>query len=213
MTVISILFYLWWWVWKLIKLSLSTWINWIMHPSTYPSIHLSVHPPIRPSTYPSIHLSVHLPICLSINPSFRPSVILSIHRSSNPSTHPSILLVSLSFLSVADKETYCDPGYLTYKGHCYKLNADKKTWFEAQKACRDAKSQLVSIGHSQEQAFLNGVLLVLVVVVSFPIPKGFWGSIQEFFKSLQEFFNNSKMYLKTFQAFLSKASSRILKRS
>jgi len=45
-----------------------------IHPSIYPSIHLSIHP----SIYSSIHLSIH------------PSIYLFIHRSIHPSIHPSI---------------------------------------------------------------------------------------------------------------------------
>ena len=63
-----------------------------MRPSTYPSIHPSVHLLIHPFTHPSIHLSIHSPtypsIHLSIHPStYRPPNLPSMTLPNNKHPH------------------------------------------------------------------------------------------------------------------------------
>ena len=63
-----------------------------------------------------------------------------------------VVVTSVRFVVVV---TRCDQGYLPYKEHCYKFSTEIKSWSDAQKACDNEKSKLVSIGDSLEQEFIN----------------------------------------------------------
>ena len=72
------------------------------------------------------------------------------------------MLISAVFQLIVDHfdfcitvDTFCDVDHYQYKRHCYKPYSTKVTWYDAQKACRDAEATLVSISNGQEQAFLN----------------------------------------------------------
>ena len=66
-----------------------------------------------------------------------------------------VVMISVRFVVVV---TRCDQGYLPYKEHCYKFSTEIKSWSDAQNACDDEKSKLVSIGDSLEQEFINSAL-------------------------------------------------------
>ena len=95
-------------------------IHLSIHLSTYPSIHLSLHPfTIHPSMYPSIHLSIHpFTIHPSIHLSIHPSTI---HPPIRPSTHPSMHHLStpplFHSLSTGSWGIYSRPGSALGRGH------------------------------------------------------------------------------------------------
>lgn len=62
-------------------------------------------------------------------------------------------------------DTFCESDYVQYKGHCYKIQMDKLNWYDAQDECRKEGSKLVSVGSSQEQAFINGKTVTELSVV------------------------------------------------
>ncbi|XP_035526281.1 macrophage mannose receptor 1-like [Morone saxatilis] len=49
---------------------------------------------------------------------------------------------------------FCSSPWIPYNGHCFLLNRTRKTWLEAQKACRREGGDLVSIHNLEEQSFV-----------------------------------------------------------
>ncbi|KAM4543684.1 macrophage mannose receptor 1 [Fundulus diaphanus] len=77
---------------------------------------------------------------------------------------PSICERSSSFVNTTMAPTTpprggCAPEWLTFKGKCYKLFADKKAWQDARTHCQKEGGNLLSITSEKEQAFLTTQLL------------------------------------------------------
>ncbi|KAK3797104.1 hypothetical protein RRG08_060450 [Elysia crispata] len=48
----------------------------------------------------------------------------------------------------------CEDGWVSYQDRCYLIQGDKKSWFDAQVACRQMKADLVSISSEWENQFI-----------------------------------------------------------
>ena len=52
----------------------------------------------------------------------------------------------------------CDPGWVLHGAFCYKFNDQRKTWFNAQAACKATSSSLATILTSDVASFLYSKL-------------------------------------------------------
>ncbi|XP_078595366.1 snaclec 3-like [Branchiostoma floridae x Branchiostoma japonicum] len=60
----------------------------------------------------------------------------------------------------------CRRGWSGYKGHCYKLMTDKKSWKNAKKRCKRHGAKLASITSREEANFINSIIA--------GAPSGYW---------------------------------------
>ncbi|XP_035677228.1 collectin-12-like [Branchiostoma floridae] len=64
------------------------------------------------------------------------------------------------------KAKSCRRGWSGYKGHCYKLMTDKKSWKNAKKKCKRHGAKLASITSREEANFINSIIA--------GAPSGYW---------------------------------------
>lgn len=49
----------------------------------------------------------------------------------------------------------CEPGWQPFRGHCYRLQAEKRSWQESKKACLRGGGDLLSIHSVAELEFIT----------------------------------------------------------
>ena len=54
-----------------------------------------------------------------------------------------------------NKRLVCEPGWDSYKGHCYYFSGNTKTWIEAEIECRKMSSNLVKVDNAAESNWLK----------------------------------------------------------
>ncbi|KAM9349608.1 macrophage mannose receptor 1b [Symphorus nematophorus] len=64
------------------------------------------------------------------------------YKDGAPPTHPQV------------EEGFCSTPWIPYNGHCFHLQRNVKTWSDAQRECRKAGGDLVSIRNVEDQSFV-----------------------------------------------------------
>ncbi|XP_063063355.1 macrophage mannose receptor 1 isoform X2 [Engraulis encrasicolus] len=108
-------------------------LNWAPgHPSTDPGTNCAVLNPMRASKWESMNCNKKMGyICRKGNSTELTPVVLS-----------------------NQEQFYCPLGWVPYYGNCYWLRREKKSWTDAQAACRKDESELVSVLNIEEHSFI-----------------------------------------------------------
>jgi len=61
----------------------------------------------------------------------------------------------------------CDKGWSQWDAFCYKFHLEMKTWYEAEKICRDQESHLASVHSRAENRFINNLAHGLKVWIGY----------------------------------------------